>query len=70
MPPLLWLGIAGYFRFARRFFFATFFFDALRAVFFAAIFTVVLFFLLIGMKRLPLQFEAGRSMRPPKTARI
>ena len=61
---------AGYFRFALRFLLAVFFFDVLRAAFLAAIFTVVLFFLLIGMKRLPLQFEDGHSMRPPKTARI
>jgi hypothetical protein len=63
--------LAGYFRFALRFFLVVFFFDVLRAPFFAAILrTVVLFFLLFGMKRLPLQFEEGRSMRPPKTARI
>src|SRR5262245_54499493 len=55
VASFLWLGFAGYFRFAFRFFLAVFFFEVLRAVFFAAILrTVVLFFLLIGMKQLPL----------------
>jgi hypothetical protein len=49
--PLIWLGLADYFRFAFRFFFfAAFFFDVLRAAFFAAILrTVVAFFLLFGI---------------------
>src|SRR5262245_49454139 len=48
---VLWRGLAGYFRFAFRLrFFAAFFFDVLRAAFFAAILrTVVAFFLLFGM---------------------
>ena len=67
--------VADYFRFAFRFFFfAVFFFAALRAGFFAAILrTVGFFFLLfavIGMKRLPLEFEVGRNTHPPKTTRI
>jgi hypothetical protein len=51
---------------------AFFFFDVLRAAFFAAMRTVDLYFLLlavIGMKRLPLEFRR-RDTHPPKTARI
>ena len=66
--------IADYFFFAFRFFFAAFFFAALRAGFFAAILRTVgfffLFFAVIGMKRLPLEFEEGRNTHPPKTTRI
>ena len=65
--------VADYFRFAFRFFFfAVFFFAALRAGFFAAILrTVGFFFLLfIGMKRLPLEFEGRHNTRHPKTARL
>jgi len=52
---LRWLGLADYFLFAFRFFFfATFFFDVLRAAFFAAILrTVVAFFLLFGIETTP-----------------
>jgi uncharacterized membrane protein len=66
---------ADYFFFAFRFFFfAAFFLAALRAGFFAAILRTVGFFfflfVVIGMKRLPLEFEEGRNTHPPKTIRI
>ena len=59
-------GLADYFRFAFRFFFFTaFFFDVLRAAFFAAILrTVVAFFLLFGIERLPLEFERAQHASP------
>jgi hypothetical protein len=60
--------LADYFLFAFRFFFfAAFFFDVLRAVFFAAILrTVVAFFLLFGIETTPSKVSEGATRVPQK----